>query len=100
MIAGSGAQLVWVGLSTPKQDLWMAEMIERIPTPVVMLGVGAGFDVHAGLRKPPPGWLGPVGMYWLYRLLQEPRRLGRRYAVDVPQFLIRIARRRPFLRRD
>lgn len=97
-ITESGAQLVWVGLSTPKQDLWMAEMIERIPGPTVMIGVGAAFDVHAGLRKQPPAWLGPLGLFWLYRLLQEPRRLWRRYAVDIPQFLVRIVRRKPFLR--
>jgi N-acetylglucosaminyldiphosphoundecaprenol N-acetyl-beta-D-mannosaminyltransferase len=97
-IATSGARLVWVGLSTPKQDLWMAEMSELIDAPVVMVGVGAGFDVHAGLRKQPPAWMGPFGLFWLYRLAQDPRRLWRRYAIDIPQFLARIVRRRPFLR--
>jgi N-acetylglucosaminyldiphosphoundecaprenol N-acetyl-beta-D-mannosaminyltransferase len=97
-IAGSGAQLVWVGLSTPKQDLWMAEMVERVRTPIVMVGVGAAFDVHAGLRTQPPAWLGPLGLFWLYRLLQEPRRLWRRYIVDLPGFVLRIVRRKPFLR--
>jgi N-acetylglucosaminyldiphosphoundecaprenol N-acetyl-beta-D-mannosaminyltransferase len=94
----SGGQLVWVGLSTPKQDLWMAEMSQRLPTGIVMIGVGAAFDIHAGLRKQPPSWLGPLGLFWLYRLLQEPRRLWRRYATDIPGFLIRVARRRPVLR--
>ncbi len=98
-IADSGAQLVWVGLSTPKQDLWMAEMVERVASPTVMIGVGAAFDVHAGLKSQPPAWLGPLGLFWLYRLVQEPRRLWRRYAVDLPQFLVRIVRRKPFLRR-
>ena len=98
-INASGAELVWVGLSTPKQDLWMAEMIERLRAPVVLLGVGAAFDVHAGLKRQPPAWLGPLGLFWLYRLLQEPRRLWRRYLVDNPQFLLAIVRRRPFLRR-
>ncbi len=92
------AQVVWVGLSTPKQDLWMAEMVHRLEGPVVLLGVGAAFDVHAGLKKQPPAWLGPLGLSWLYRLLQEPRRLGRRYLVDIPQFLRAIVRRRPFLK--
>lgn len=94
----SGASIVWVGLSTPKQDLWMADMIERLQAPVVLLGVGAAFDIHAGLKKRPPDWLGPLGLFWLYRLLQEPRRLWRRYLADVPSFLVRIALRRPFLR--
>ncbi len=97
-IANSGAQLVWVGLSTPKQDLWMAEMVERVAKPIVMIGVGAAFDVHAGLKNRPPAWLGPLGLFWLYRLVQEPRRLWRRYIVDLPQFLVRIVRRKPFLR--
>lgn len=98
VIERSGAQLVWVGLSSPKQDLWMADMIGRISRPTVMIGVGAAFDIHAGVRRQPPKWLGPLGLFWLYRLLQEPRRLWRRYALDIPQFLIRIVRQRPFLR--
>ena len=53
-IAESGADLVWVGLSTPKQDLWMAEMVERVNRPVVLVGVGAAFEIHAGIRKRPP----------------------------------------------
>jgi N-acetylglucosaminyldiphosphoundecaprenol N-acetyl-beta-D-mannosaminyltransferase len=97
-ITASGAQLVWVGLSTPKQDLWMADMVDRIERPVVLLGVGAAFDIHAGIKRQPPSWLGRLGLAWLYRLLQEPRRLGPRYLVDIPQFLGAIARRRPVLR--
>ena len=93
----SQADLVWVGLSTPKQDLFMAGVVSRLSPPAVLLGVGAAFDIHAGLRRAPPRWLGPLGLFWLYRVLQEPRRLGRRYAVDVPQFLFQIARRRPVL---
>ena len=94
-IDSSGADLVWVGLSTPKQDLWMADMVGRLQRPVVMLGVGAAFDVLSGAKKRPPGWLGPLGLFWLYRLLQEPRRLWRRYLYDVPQFLVRIVRQPP-----
>ena len=51
--AAAGAELVWVGLSTPKQDLWMAEMVERLHRPVVLIGVGAAFEIHAGIRKAP-----------------------------------------------
>lgn len=99
-INASGAEVVWVGLSTPRQDLWMSQIIERLHGPVVLLGVGAAFDIHAGLIRQPPAWLGPLGLFWLYRLLQEPRRLWRRYLVDIPQFLLAIVRRPPFLRRE
>lgn len=95
-IEASGAKLVWVGISTPKQDLLMARLVDRLAGPVVLFGVGAAFDIHAGLQRQPPGWLGPMGLFWLYRLLQEPRRLGRRYLVDIPEFLLAVVRRRPF----
>lgn len=94
-IVESGAKLVWVGLSTPKQDVLMARLIENLTEPVVLLGVGAAFDIHAGLVSRPPRWLGPLGLWWLYRLLQEPRRLWRRYLVDNPQFAVSILIRPP-----
>jgi N-acetylglucosaminyldiphosphoundecaprenol N-acetyl-beta-D-mannosaminyltransferase len=97
-IDASGADLVWIGVSTPKQELWMADMIDRIRRPVVLLAVGAAFDIHAGLQPHPPGWMGPLGLFWLYRLMREPRRLAGRYLRDIPAFLWGIARRRPFLR--
>jgi N-acetylglucosaminyldiphosphoundecaprenol N-acetyl-beta-D-mannosaminyltransferase len=94
----SGADLVWVGLSSPKQDLWMADMVGRLERPAVLIGVGAAFDILAGLKQRPPAWMGPLGLFWLYRLLQEPRRLGRRYLIDVPAFIGAVAGRRPALR--
>ncbi|HUT79349.1 MAG TPA: WecB/TagA/CpsF family glycosyltransferase [Polyangia bacterium] len=94
----SGARLVWVGISTPKQDLWMASQVGRLRGPVVLLGVGAAFDIHAGVVRRPPDWLGPLGLWWLYRLAQNPTRLWRRYLKDNPQFVARILRRRPRLR--
>lgn len=97
-INSSGAELVWVGVSTPKQERWMAEHVNRLASPAVLIGVGAAFDVHAGLKRRPPGWLGPLGLFWLYRLLQEPRRLWRRYLVDNPRFVASIVRRPPALR--
>lgn len=98
-IVESGAQLVWVGLSSPKQDLWMAEMKRRLQgAPVVLIGVGAAFDIHAGLKRQPPRWMGPLGLYWFYRLLQEPRRLWHRYSRDIPAFLLKVARNPPALR--
>jgi N-acetylglucosaminyldiphosphoundecaprenol N-acetyl-beta-D-mannosaminyltransferase len=98
MINESGAELVWVGISTPKQDVFMAEQVGRLDPPVVLVGVGAAFDIHSGRTKRPPSWMGPLGLYWLYRLLQEPRRLWRRYLIGNLGFIRAIIRRRPFLR--
>jgi N-acetylglucosaminyldiphosphoundecaprenol N-acetyl-beta-D-mannosaminyltransferase len=97
-IDASGADLVWVGVSTPKQELWMADMVGRFKRPIVLLGVGAAFDIHAGLQPHPPAWMGPLGLFWLYRLMREPRRLAGRYMRDIPAFLWGVARQRPFLR--
>jgi N-acetylglucosaminyldiphosphoundecaprenol N-acetyl-beta-D-mannosaminyltransferase len=100
VISASGAELVWVGISTPKQELWMAEHVNRLDPPVVLVGVGAAFDIHSGRVRRPPKWMGPLGLYWLYRLLQEPRRLWRRYLVGNARFLAAIVRRRPRLRNE
>jgi N-acetylglucosaminyldiphosphoundecaprenol N-acetyl-beta-D-mannosaminyltransferase len=97
MIAASGADLVWVGLSTPKQERWMAAHIDRLKSPCVLLGVGAAFDVNAGLRADAPRWVKRSGLQWFHRLLQEPKRLWRRYLVNNPAFLIAISRHRPRL---
>ena len=79
--------VVWVGLSTPKQERWMAAHRGRLNA-AVLIGVGAAFDVEAGLKRRAPGWTHGMGLEWLYRLLAEPRRLWRRYAVIVPTFLV------------
>jgi N-acetylglucosaminyldiphosphoundecaprenol N-acetyl-beta-D-mannosaminyltransferase len=86
MIDNSGADIVWIGLSTPKQEHWMYNHLGKIKAPV-MIGVGAAFDFHAGLKTQAPGWMQRSGLEWLYRLLSEPRRLGRRYLVNNPTFL-------------
>lgn len=96
-ISRSGARIVFVGISTPKQELWMANHLERIGGSVVLLGVGAAFDIHAGLRSDAPRWIGRLGLNWLYRLAQEPRRLWRRYFSIIPRFLIAIAKHPPKL---
>ena len=85
----SGADIVWVGLSTPKQERWMAEHIGLL-TPPVLIGVGAAFDFHAGVKKQAPRWLQRSGLEWSYRLMTEPRRLWRRYFVNNSAFLWRI----------
>jgi N-acetylglucosaminyldiphosphoundecaprenol N-acetyl-beta-D-mannosaminyltransferase len=98
LINDSGSRLVWVGLSTPKQERWMASHVDRLSGPLVMFGVGAAFDIHAGLVKDSPRWTRPLGFQWAYRMIREPRRLWRRYLTVVPRFLLMILRRRPFLR--
>jgi N-acetylglucosaminyldiphosphoundecaprenol N-acetyl-beta-D-mannosaminyltransferase len=80
----------WVGLSTPKQEKFMANYISKLDTKV-MLGVGAAFDIHTGLAKDAPRFIKIISLQWLYRLYQEPRRLWRRYLVNVPLFICKIA---------
>src|SRR5918999_750801 len=82
----SGADVVWVGIGVPKQEKWMAHMRDRLDAPV-LLGVGAAFDFHAGLVPQAPATMQRLGLEWLYRLLQEPRRLWRRYLRYNPRFV-------------
>ncbi len=89
--------LLWVGLSTPKQERWMAAHIDRLSA-TVLLGVGAAFDINAGLLPRAPQWMQRTGLEWFYRLLREPRRLWRRYLRNNPSFVFHILRRRPVLR--
>lgn len=96
LINASGASLVWVGLSTPKQERWMAELRPLLEAPV-LFGVGAAFDFHAGRMKQAPRWMQKSGLEWLYRLSREPRRLWRRYLTNNPRFMLAIVRRRPHL---
>jgi len=78
--------IVWVGIGTPKQQYWMAEHRTRVSAPA-LIGVGAAFDFHAGLKRQAPRWMQNSGLEWLFRLTQEPRRLWRRYLIDNPWFL-------------
>lgn len=94
-IHASGADIVWVGLSTPKQERWMAAHAGRLH--VTAIGVGAAFDFHAGNVSQAPSWMQRSGLEWFYRLIQEPRRLFVRYAVGIPKFVLGVARRRPAL---
>lgn len=96
MINRSRAQLVWVGLSTPKQERWMAAMRSRLEAPV-LLGVGAAFDINAGLVPRAPAWMQRNGLEWLFRMASEPRRLARRYLTNNPRFVLRMIRSRPVL---
>lgn len=85
-INDSGADIVWVGLSTPKQERWMAAHREVLNVPV-LVGCGAAFDFHAGLKAQAPRWIQRSGLEWMFRLLSEPRRLGPRYLVNNPLFI-------------
>lgn len=90
-INASAADVVWVGTGQPKQEKWMAQMRDRLDAPV-LVGVGAAFDFHAGLIPQAPAWMQSAGLEWLYRLVQEPRRLWRRYASYNPRFVLGFAR--------
>jgi len=76
--------VLWVGLSTPKQEKWMHRNRERLAVHV-MLGVGAAFDLNSGRTRQAPAWMRENGLEWLFRLLTEPQRLWRRYLVSIPK---------------
>jgi N-acetylglucosaminyldiphosphoundecaprenol N-acetyl-beta-D-mannosaminyltransferase len=78
--------IVWVGLSTPKQEQWMATHIGKLNAPV-LVGVGAAFDFLAGTKRQAPAWMQRSGLEWFFRLTTEPKRLWRRYLSIVPRFI-------------
>ena len=82
--------VIWVGMSTPRQEYWMRDHVARIPG-AVLIGVGAAFDFYAGDVKRAPRWMQQTGFEWLHRLAAEPRRLWRRYLYMAPMFVLRIA---------
>lgn len=81
----SGADVVWVGLSTPKQEHLMHALVPQVRA--TLIGVGAAFDFHTGAVKRAPHWMRGVGLEWSWRLASEPRRLWRRYLVMAPRFV-------------
>ena len=85
----AGADIVWVGLGTPKQDVWMAAHRDQLTVPV-LIGVGAAFDFHTGRVPQAPTWMQRNGLEWLFRLWQEPKRLWYRYLVYNPLFILHI----------
>ena len=76
---------IWIGLGAPKQERWMYDHKDKMCG--VMLGVGAGFDFHAGTVKRAPVWMQKCGLEWLHRLTQDPKRLFKRYVVTNSKFL-------------
>ena len=85
-IRDSGANIVWVGLGTPKQDFEVDRLAHSIP--IIACGVGAAFDFIAGTKKRSPEWMTSAGLEWVFRLAQEPRRLTKRYLWGNPKFVI------------
>ena len=83
--------IVWIGLSTPKQERFMAKYLPLLDTRL-MVGVGAAFDIHTGRISDSPAWVKVCGLQWFHRLLQEPRRLWRRYLFNNPRFLYYVGR--------
>ena len=80
LIQAAAPDVLWVGLSTPKQERWMYEHQNQLSIPV-MVGVGAAFDLNTGRVRQAPVWMREHGLEWVFRLLQEPRRLWRRYLI-------------------
>jgi len=85
-IQATAPDVVWVGMSTPKQERWMYEHRPRLTVPL-MAGVGAAFDFIAGTVKQAPAWMQENGLECFFRLVQEPRRLWRRYLVIGSRFV-------------
>lgn len=86
IINSARADVVWVGLSTPKQEMWMAEMRPLLDAPA-LIGVGAAFDYNTGRINRAPRWMQASGLEWLFRTIQEPRRLWKRYARNNTLFI-------------
>ena len=88
-IRAARPDILWVGLSTPKQEKFMAEFLPKLDV-TLMVGVGAAFDFHSGRVKQAPRWMQRSGLEWFYRLCQEPRRLAKRYFRNNPLFALKI----------
>ena len=81
--------IFWIGLSTPKQERFMAAYLDKLAVRI-MIGVGAAFDMHSGRVRQAPYWMQRSGLEWFFRLTQEPGRLWKRYLVNNPLFVARI----------
>ena len=86
LLENTKPDIIWVGLGTPKQEAFMATHFEKGPA-TLMIGIGAAFDLHAGLIQQAPTWLQRHGLEWFYRLTREPARLWPRYRRIIPRFL-------------
>lgn len=86
MINRAKTDILWVGIGCPKQEIWMYKHKDKLNVPI-MVGIGAAFDFHAGIKKQAPRWMREHGLEWFFRLLTEPRRLWKRYIVGGGVFL-------------
>jgi N-acetylglucosaminyldiphosphoundecaprenol N-acetyl-beta-D-mannosaminyltransferase len=92
-VNASGASVVWVGLGSPKQDLWM-HLYRPVLNAPLLIGIGAAFDFLSGTKSQAPKWMQKRGLEWLFRLYQEPRRLGKRYLVYNAKFVAAVIKNR------
>lgn len=90
-IRAARPDVVWVGLGTPKQELWMQANSPHLDSALLM-GVGAAFDFHAKVKSQAPRWMQRSGLEWSFRLMSEPRRLGRRYLIGIPRLAMLLAK--------
>ena len=90
LVAAARPDVLWVGLSTPKQEAWMAEFRKLLPVPA-MVGVGAAFDFLTARTRQAPRWMREHGLEWLFRLVTEPKRLWRRYLIGGSAFAWNVA---------
>jgi N-acetylglucosaminyldiphosphoundecaprenol N-acetyl-beta-D-mannosaminyltransferase len=88
LVSATRPDIFWVGLSTPKQEKFMAEFLPKLDA-TLMIGVGAAFDFHSGRVRQAPRWMQRSGLEWFYRLYSEPRRLARRYFRNNPRFALK-----------
>lgn len=89
LIESASPDIIWVGLSTPKQEHWMAAFRQKLRVPV-LVGVGAAFDFHTGRQRQAPVWMRENGLEWLFRLISEPKRLWRRYLLNGSDFVCNV----------
>lgn len=98
VIKESGADIVWIGLGAPKQEVWMAEHWEQLK-PAVLMGVGAAFDFHADIKPRAPEWMRKSGLEWFHRLCSEPGRLWKRYFITNTKFIFYLLHEIIFIRK-
>lgn len=89
-VVATQPDIIWVGLSSPKQEFFMAQFAPQLDAGL-LIGVGAAFDFHSGRVTQAPRWMQRSGLEWVFRLCTEPRRLWKRYSVGVPFFVLRTA---------
>jgi N-acetylglucosaminyldiphosphoundecaprenol N-acetyl-beta-D-mannosaminyltransferase len=93
LINRSGAEILIVGMGMPRQEQWIQKQFDALK-PRLVLNAGSCFDFVAGTKKRCPSWIGIIGFEWLFRFVQEPRRLWRRYLIGNPLFIYRIIKSR------